>query len=75
MEHEKLQVRQSLINLFESASDIFVDPATKECEVKVSVDEYQGEISGLLYDNNVKLEMIDYWDTYPYKYVFSYKTV
>ncbi len=73
MENEVSRVKNCLRGIFTSASDIYVDPDIKECEVKVSGDEYQGEIFERLVGDNVYLEMVDFCDTYPYKYVFSYK--
>lgn len=72
MSEEQIRVSQSLQSFFSSASNIYVDPETKECEVTVSVDEFQGEISGYLHESGVKLQMVDYCDTYPFKYVFNY---
>ncbi len=74
MTTEKQQISKVLRKLFESASDIYVDTKIKECEVRVDIDEFQGEINGRLHEGNVWLEMVDYIDIYPYKYVFSYKT-
>jgi hypothetical protein len=73
MEIEKRHIEGSLKKLFETASDIFIDTMSKECEVKISVDEFQGEIPGRLYENGVQFNMIDYCDIYPFKYVFSYR--
>ena len=73
MNSEVYKVASSLRNSFESASNIFVDPVNKECEVTVSVDDFQGEIYGFLINNGVKLQMIDYSDILPFKYVFKYK--
>lgn len=73
METEINQVKGCLKGIFQSASDIFVDPQTKECEVKISIDDYQGEINHHLIENNIKLLMVDYCDVYPFKYVFSYR--
>lgn len=75
MEQEENMVVKCLKNTFPSASDIFVDTTLKECEVKVSVDDYQGEIPGKISDNGIILEMVDFCDVFPYKYVFSYHTV
>ena len=58
-----------------TANDIFVDPDQHECEVKVSVDEFEGEITRHLYGHGVKLNMVDFSDTYPFKYVFSYRII
>ncbi len=75
MKTEIKQVEGCLKNLFETASDIFVDTQTKECEVKISVDDYQGEIDHTLIENKIRLKMVDYCDTYPFKYVFSYTKI
>ena len=72
MEMEISQVDKSLRDCFESASNIYVDPANNECEVTVSIDDFQGEIDERLFENGVFLSMIDYCDVYPYKYVFNY---
>jgi hypothetical protein len=74
MDTEKSRVTASLKKLFESASDIYVDTLNKECEAKISVDEFQGEISERLFEGGVQFMMVDYWDTYPFKYVFQYRT-
>lgn len=73
MEQEIQQVSRGLSGLFTSASDIFIDTDLKECEVKVSVDDFRGEIDERLVDSHVHYFMVDYCDTFPYKYVFSYK--
>ena len=73
METEVKKVESCLRKIFLSASDIYVDPMTKECEVKVSVDEYEGEIDHHIIEDKIKLKMVDFNDTFPYKYVFSYK--
>jgi hypothetical protein len=75
METEKTVIESGLRSLFATASDIFIDPSIKECEVKISVDEFQGEILGNLYESGIRFNMVDYCDTYPFKYVFSYKLV
>lgn len=75
MTAEKLQVEKCLRQAFSSANDIFIDPQSKECEAKISVDEYEGEFDHFIISNKVKLKLIDYNDTYPFKYVFSYKTI
>ncbi|MCF8228963.1 MAG: hypothetical protein K9G58_02255 [Bacteroidales bacterium] len=75
IDFEKKQVETCLKRVFQTASDVFIDPGTKECEVKVSIDEYQGEIEHQIIENKVKLKMVDFCDTYPFKYVFSYKTI
>lgn len=74
MNTEVTIVTDSLRKLFETASDIYVDTKTKECEAKISVDEFQGEITGRLIEDGVQFLMVDYWDTYPFKYVFQYRT-
>ncbi|MBN3034705.1 MAG: hypothetical protein JW861_03910 [Bacteroidales bacterium] len=65
-------VRKCLRESFRTASDIFVDTTTRECEVTISVDEYQGELPGYLVAGDVVLSMVDFCDTFPFKYVFSY---
>jgi hypothetical protein len=75
METEITRVTKCLEGNFISASDIFVDTNVKECEVKVSVDEFEGEIIRKLYGNGMKLDMVDFSDIYPFKYVFSYRPV
>lgn len=72
MEAEVQQVRKCLQNVFQTAADIFVDTDQRECEVKVSVDEFEGEIFRRLYGHGVTLNMVDFCDNYPFKYVFSY---
>lgn len=73
MSAEVIKVSESLRRLFTTASDIFVDPRTKECEVKISVDEFQGEIREKLFENGIHFQMVDFWDNYPFKYVFQYQ--
>jgi hypothetical protein len=75
MESEILRVTKCLKSTFVSASDIFVDTFLQECEVKVSVDEFEGEIDRRIFGNGVKLDMVDFNDIYPYKYVFSYSLI
>ncbi|MBP7850152.1 MAG: hypothetical protein KA053_07750 [Lentimicrobiaceae bacterium] len=75
MEQEIGLVTNGLRSLFNSATDIFVDPLNKECEVKVSIDEYQGEFEGRLVSANIHYILVDYCDTYPFKYVFSYQFI
>ena len=70
---ESLQVTSGLSKLFASANDIFIDTTNKECEVSVSIDDFQGEIMERLVEDKVHYFMVDYCDTYPYKYVFSYQ--
>jgi hypothetical protein len=72
MKTEVLIVKNSLKKRFNSASNIYVDTDYKECEVTVSIDEYQGELYGYIIESGIKLQMIDYSDVYPYKYVFNY---
>jgi hypothetical protein len=72
MKTEIERVEKSLKEAFQSASNIFVDPHTQECEVFISVDEYQGELNGTILTNGVSLKMVDYCDTYPFKYIFNY---
>jgi hypothetical protein len=74
MSTEENNVRYSLKKLFNSASDIFVDSDTKVCEVKISVDEFQGELREVLIDSGIRFQMVDFWDNYPFKYVFQYHT-
>ena len=73
MNSESDKVKQTLKNNFTSASNIYVDQGTKECEVTLEMDDYDGELEGYLVGNGVQLKMIDYSDKYPFKYVFSYK--
>jgi len=70
---EQRYVLAGLKALFPSASDLYVDINHKECEIKVSVDEFQGEIRESLIGNYIRFTMVDYCDTYPYKYVFAYQ--
>lgn len=72
MDTEENRVLGCIHGTFTSASDIFVDTNAQECEVKVSVDEFEGEINRKIMGNGVKLLMVNYSDVYPYKYVFSY---
>ena len=71
---ETEQVTDALRKVFITASDIFVDPDTKECEAKISVDEFRGDITERLFADGVQFKVIDYWDTYPFKYVLQYRT-
>ena len=73
MNTEVDKVTNSLRKLFETASDIYVDTENKECEAKISVDEFQGEITKKLFESGVQFTMVDYWDTLPFKYVFQYR--
>lgn len=66
------QVEHGLRMAFASASNIYVDTNTSECEVFISVDDFQGEIDSTIYTEGVYLKMVDYCDTYPYKYIFNY---
>jgi hypothetical protein len=75
MENEIQLVTQCLKNLFASASDIFVDPKTKECEVKISVEDFRGDITEQLFDSGYGFRMIDYWDNLPFKYIFEYRKI
>ena len=75
MHAEIPQVEKCLRQAFSSANDIFIDPLSKECETKISVDEYEGEFDHYIIRNKVRLKLIDYNDTYPFKYVFSYTTI
>lgn len=70
---EKPTVTKSLKTLFPSAYNIFVDDETKYCEVSVSIDDYQGIITNELIENGISFQMVDYWDVFPFKYVFSYR--
>jgi len=70
---EKENVTQSLKKMFPSAYNVFVDENVKYCEISISVDDFQGTISQKLTENGIQFEMIDYWDSYPFKYVFSYR--
>ncbi len=70
--NEKQKVVKSLKALFPSAQNIFVDINSKYCEITVDVDEFRGAIDEKLVEKGLKFEMIDYWDNYPFKYVFSY---
>lgn len=74
MESELTDVANILKFSFKSASNIYIDQDTKECEVTLDVDDYHGELDGYLVGNGVALKMIDYSDVYPFKYVFSYKS-
>ncbi|MBN2174931.1 MAG: hypothetical protein JW731_12425 [Bacteroidales bacterium] len=66
------QVVKTLKTVFQTASNIYVDPEARECEVTISIDEYQGELKDFFVENGVQLKMIDYCDVYPFKYVFSF---
>lgn len=70
---EKHIISKSLKKLFPSAYDIYVDDKSKYCEVSISIDDYQGVISEKLTENGISFEMVDYWDIFPFKYVFSYR--
>lgn len=58
---------------FPSATGIYVDTDTRECEVTISVDDFQGENIGYIVENKITFRMIDYVDVFPFKYVFSYR--
>lgn len=73
MNAEETRVTDSLRKLFVTASDIYVDTKNKECEAKISVDEFRGEITEKLFESGVQFTMVDYWDTLPFKYVFQYR--
>jgi hypothetical protein len=75
METEVVKVKKCLEGTFITASDIYIDTRMRECEVKVSVDEFEGEIIRKIYGNGIKLDMVDFSDIYPFKYVFSYQPV
>lgn len=68
-------VTDSLKNLFSSASDIYIDTENRECELKVSADDYEGEITQRIFENGIRFEMVDFWDNLPYKYIFQYHPV
>lgn len=70
---EKDKVTGSLKKMFPSAYNIFVDEKVKYCEISISVDDFQGTIGHKFTENGIQFEMIDYWDNYPFKYVFSYR--
>lgn len=70
---EKDKVTGSLKKMFPSAYNIFVDEKVKYCEISISVDDFQGTIGQKFTKNGIQFEMIDYWDNYPFKYVFSYR--
>jgi len=73
MDTEKTKVTNSLKKLFTTASDVYVDTVNKECEAKISVDEFRGDITERLIESGVQFWMVDYWDTLPFKYVFRYR--
>ena len=73
MEAEILHIEKSLKGAFSSASNIFVDPVHKVCEVTISIDDFQGEHIGNLYEDGITFSMVDYCDVYPFKYVFNYE--
>jgi hypothetical protein len=73
MMDETYFIEFSLKKFFPSGYNIFVDTETKECEVYVSVDDYQGELETLVGDNGVKFNMVDLCDDYPFKYIFQYQ--
>ncbi len=75
MDQEENLVIKCLKNTFESANDIYVDTSIRECEVKVSVDDYHGEIVNKISGKGIILEMVDFCDVFPYKYIFSYYPV
>lgn len=72
MEYEKLKVANSLKQTFSTAHNIYIDTVTKECEVSISVDDYEGESLQPFFEEGVKFHLVDYCDTYPFKYVFNY---
>ena len=69
------RVNKSLKKLFPSAYDIFIDPLNKECELKISVDEFLGELTEKLVEDGIRFQMVDYWDVLPFKYVFEYQVL
>ena len=73
MKNETYFIERSLKKFFSSGYNIFVDTESKECEVYISVDDYQGELEPLLCENGVKFNMVDLCDNYPFKYVFQYQ--
>lgn len=73
MESELNMVKNILRYSFKTASNIYIDRDTKECEVTLDMDEYHGELDGYIVGNGVSLRMIDYSDIYPFKYAFSYR--
>lgn len=75
MNAEVEKVTDSLKKLFVTASDIYVDTENKECEAKISVDEFRGDITEKLFEGGVQFTMVDYWDTLPFKYVFEYRII
>ncbi|MBE0638646.1 MAG: hypothetical protein IH598_09000 [Bacteroidales bacterium] len=70
---EKDKVVKSLRQLFPSAHNIYVDERMKLCEVNIFVDDFRGIIHEKLLEKEVLFEMEDYWDNFPFKYVFSYR--
>lgn len=75
LETEQLEVEKRLRNLFASANDIYIDPIMKECEVKVDVEEFNGQIKREIFEDSISLVMVDYSDIFPYKYVFQYRFI
>jgi hypothetical protein len=73
MNSDLFKIEKILKLTFKSASNIYIDAETQECEVTLSVDDYHGELDGYLVGDGVSLKMVDYCDVYPYKYVFSFK--
>ncbi len=73
MDTETTKVTNSLKKLFTTAFDIYVDTENKECETKIAVDEFRGDITERLIESGVQFWMVDYWDTLPFKYVFRYR--
>ncbi len=70
---EQQKVINALRKVFTSASDIYVDTQLKECEVRVDIAEFIGEISHVIHEGDISLRMEDYNDILPFKYVFSYR--
>lgn len=70
---EQFKIKKSLKKLFPTASQIFVDTAVKECSVIISIDDYQGQFEGFLFEDEVQYKMVDFNDNYPFKYVFAYQ--
>ena len=70
---EQVKIKKSLKKLFPSASQIFVDTSVKECSVIITMDDYNGQLDGYLFQDEVQYQMVDYNDIVPFKYVFAYQ--
>lgn len=70
---EQVKIKKSLKKLFPSALQIFVDTSLKECSVLITIDDYDGQIEGYLFQDEIVYQMVDYNDIVPFKYVFSYQ--